>query len=236
MHRLTRCTSPKHSRQVYDGFTQTIGFYRHVGGGLSEVVFPQLTIKLPEDPVIAVTNVSEHGSSKRSFKTPGGRTTLDELAYGLNFMSPVCSKSGAPCYNVNFKNGWTKLTVQPGSNMSFEDQPLCKVLGAVHGRVYTSGQHEFRSGGLASIIHVYCDIIEHVPLGDALVPCLRTIPVFNVGEEYVVKRYENPHYVPVSKNEIASIEVEFADDTGETVKFGGDFSFIKLHFRPRKRY
>ena len=204
--------------------------------GLSKVVFPHLSVKLPTDPVIAITNVSEHGQSKKSYKTPGGRTSLEELAWGLNFMAPECEESGSPCYNINFKNGWTKLTIQPGSKISFEDAPLCKILGVVYGRQYNAGEHEFRSGGMTSIIHVYCDIIEHVPLGDALVPCLRTIPVFNQGEEYVVQRYENPHYVPLLKNKIASIEVEFADDAGDTARFGGEFSFIMLHFRPRKRY
>ena len=56
-------------------------------------------------------------------------------------------------------------------------------------------------------LYVYCDIIQSQYVGDALVPLLRIIPVEgNVGER-ISKPIIRPQYVPVSRKQFETIEV-----------------------------
>lgn len=83
-------------------------------------------------------------------------------------------------------------------------------------------------------IYVYCDVVESQFVGDTRAPLLRIIHVDKRNYEYgsfMVASYENPHYLPVLKNEFETIEIDLRDDTGRKVPFSFGSSVVKLHFR-----
>ena len=65
-------------------------------------------------------------------------------------------------------------------------------------------------------LYVYCDMIQSQYVGDALVPLVRIVPVERKDEERISKSFIRPQYVPVSRREFETIEVNIKRDTGET--------------------
>ena len=80
-------------------------------------------------------------------------------------------------------------------------------------------------------LYVYCDIIQSQYVGDALVPLLRIVPVEGKDGERVSKSFIRPQYLPVSRKQFESIEVNIKRDTGETVPFEFGEVLLTLHFR-----
>ena len=80
-------------------------------------------------------------------------------------------------------------------------------------------------------LYVYCDIIQPQYVGDALVPLLRILPVEGKDGERISKSFIRPQYLPVSRKQFESIEVNIKRDTGETVPFEFGRVLLTLHFR-----
>ena len=80
-------------------------------------------------------------------------------------------------------------------------------------------------------LYVYCDIIQQQYAGDALVPLLRIVPVEGKDGERIIKSFIRPQYVPVSRKQFETIEVNIKRDTGETVPFEFGRVLLTLHFR-----
>ena len=79
--------------------------------------------------------------------------------------------------------------------------------------------------------YFYCDIIQPLYVGDALVPLLRIVPVERKDGQRVSKSFLRPQYVPVNRKQFESIEVNIKRDTGETVPFEFGRVLLTLHFR-----
>ena len=80
-------------------------------------------------------------------------------------------------------------------------------------------------------LYVYCDIIQSQYVGDALVPLLRIVPVEGKDGERISKSFIRPQYLPVSRKQFETIEVNIKRDTGETVPFEFGRVLLTLHFR-----
>lgn len=84
-------------------------------------------------------------------------------------------------------------------------------------------------------LYVYSDIVEMQLVGDVQAPLLRTV---NITEEEraltVCKSFSNPHYLPVTRSHLDTIEIDIRDDAGKKVPFEFGKSIVKLHFRQRK--
>jgi hypothetical protein len=83
-------------------------------------------------------------------------------------------------------------------------------------------------------LYVYCDLVSNQVVGDVLVPLLRVINIEGQHDDIVAKTYNNPHYVPVVKQEFNTIEISIKDDTNQSVRFMSGKVVVKLHFRKRK--
>ena len=80
-------------------------------------------------------------------------------------------------------------------------------------------------------LFVYCDLIQSQYLGDALVPLLRIVPVEGEVGQRVSKSFVRPQYLPVSRKQFETIEVNIKRDTGESVPFEFGRVLLTLHFR-----
>ena len=87
-------------------------------------------------------------------------------------------------------------------------------------------------------LFVYCDCIDYQYIGDTYAPLLRVVAVPNELQygDNVNLIFDSPHYVPVSRNTINTIEISLLDDIGELIQFNYGKVIIKLHFRPKLMY
>ena len=80
-------------------------------------------------------------------------------------------------------------------------------------------------------LYVYCDIIQSQYVGDALVPLLRIVPAEGKDGERISKSFIRPQYLPVSRKQFETIDVNIKGDTGETVPFEFGRVLLTLNFR-----
>ena len=79
-------------------------------------------------------------------------------------------------------------------------------------------------------LYVYCDIIQSQYVGDALVPLIRIVPVEGKDGERISKSFIRPQYLPVSRKQFETIEVNMKRDTGEFIPFEFGRVLLTLHF------
>ncbi len=96
---------------------------------------------------------------------------------------------------------------------------------------FESSRIDMKFGGPLNNLFVYCDVVEHVPVGDTAAPLLRCLNIKGKRGEGVCSAYDSPIYVPVQKKSFETVEVNIMIDTGEPVPFTGGRSLITLHFR-----
>ena len=80
-------------------------------------------------------------------------------------------------------------------------------------------------------LFIYCNLIQSQYVGDALVPLLRIVPVEGKVGERVSKSFLRPQYLPVSRKQFETVEVNIKTDTGESVPFEFGRVLLTLHFR-----
>lgn len=85
--------------------------------------------------------------------------------------------------------------------------------------------------GLSNIF-IYCDLCEHIRVGNTTAPLLRPIS-FNTHKygEMIHSYYINPMFVPINKSFIDTIEVRLCDATGQVIGFVEGLTTIVLHFK-----
>ena len=81
---------------------------------------------------------------------------------------------------------------------------------------------------------VYCDLLEHVPVGDTKAPLLRIVDATGTNGESIHRMYESPRYIPVQKKNYDSIEIVIRDDIGNPIAFETGKLVVTLHFRQAK--
>jgi len=124
--------------------------------------------------------------------------------------------------------------IHPYASVVFSDT-LARVLGFKQtsfeqGKVYNG---KLCMGVDPSTMYVYCDLIEHVTVGDVRAPLLRTFGMEKKKNlsDVVHRTISNLVYVPIQKKQFDSIEVNIMTDTGEPMPFAPGKSTVLLHFR-----
>ena len=130
-----------------------------------------------------------------------------------------------------------KITLDLPHNLHVKfSNECCDVLGLQCGKYYNGQANGLYcydiSRGFYSLF-VYCNVVEPQIVGNVYVPLLRTVAIKGDRGSYVVKTYGEPHYVPVSTDEMAVIEMNIKDDSGHDVPFTNGKVVCKLHFRQR---
>ena len=120
---------------------------------------------------------------------------------------------------------------------------LARILGFQNETALSHATDEYPERGVdlnhgVHALFIYTDLISHQIVGNAEVPLLRTVRMksFTGGDrpEMDTVVFTQPHFVPVSKHYIESIEIDIRDDTGERIPYSTGKVICKLHFRQRK--
>lgn len=85
-------------------------------------------------------------------------------------------------------------------------------------------------------LYVYCDIVEPQCVGNSQVPLLRIVPVEGEDGQRITKAFVSPQYVPISRKEFETIEVNIRRDSGEIVPFETGRLLVTLHLRRASPY
>jgi len=85
-----------------------------------------------------------------------------------------------------------------------------------------------------SSAYVYCNVLEHIPVGDTKAPLLRIVGLSGKSGDTIHTIYEKPIYVPLQQKSFDSIEIDMRSDTGDPIPFEYGKVLVTLHFRQRK--
>ena len=110
-----------------------------------------------------------------------------------------------------------------------------KIEGSMAKPIYESSSAIKAKFNQITNLFVYTDIIEHQYVGDKLAPLLRVVAVKNSAEfgDYIECSFNEPHYLPVCRNNIDTILIDIRTNTGEPVHFGFGTVIVMLHFRQK---
>ncbi len=126
-----------------------------------------------------------------------------------------------------------KVTLKAGPNIKCIFNEIGEMLGFESNKLYTGTVTAPREADLENGFHnlyIYCDVIQAQLVGDSQVPLLRIVPVEGNDGERVTRAFVNPQYLPVSRSEFDTLEVNIKRDTGEKVPFETGRVLVTLHF------
>lgn len=87
------------------------------------------------------------------------------------------------------------------------------------------------------VLYIYSDIVEYQIVGDTIAPLLQIVASTNTKtDSFIDKIYDSPHYIPVSRNNIESIEIDIRSDKGLPINFTSGRVVVKLSFRKKNLY
>ena len=201
---------------------------------------PPIASFIPEGP----TKPREHAI----LNVPQGYyNSIDELVKTLNTLfeqfKTNSGRENAPTFGYNNRTKKIFINLNHGDRITFKPK-LASILGITDNPskpIYCEGEKEkwhadeiFDIDGNLNSLYVYCDILEHIPVGDVVAPLLRVVGVTGKHGDTIRKTYDKPMYVPVRTKNFDSIEIDIRADTGESVPFQYGKSEVVLHFKLRK--
>ena len=91
---------------------------------------------------------------------------------------------------------------------------------------------------IRSNFYIYSDIVDYQNVGDEQTPLLRIVPTGSVtkGVNSNSKIFDSPHYIPVSRNNIDTIENDIRNHFSEPILFTTGEVVVKLHFKRKSYY
>jgi len=174
---------------------------------------------------------------------PGYYNSVDSLLAEINKAIADCCRGepDVPVFSYDEKTQKVNAKLYIGNIFSFSKN-ICYLLGisdttyvrtTVNGSIWIADERCDIGRGYESL-YVYCDVLEHVPVGDTTAPLLRVVGVSGKQCEVVRQIFDKPLYVPVQKKHFESIEINICNDEGDIVPFEGGKSSVTLHFRLSK--
>ena len=89
---------------------------------------------------------------------------------------------------------------------------------------------------LYTVLYVYTDIIQNQLVGDVRGPLLRVVPVKSRCGDTASVTYKQPQFLPLSRSNIQTIEINIRRDTGKLVSFEREKSIVTLVFRGKSLF
>jgi hypothetical protein len=175
-----------------------------------------------------------------------------ESAYDLvetinDLIAEFARKQQLPSFTRLQYNPITKRTtgvVDRGVSLQFSPT-ICEMLGIGYRQNPIANEEEallrWKANHAADVkrgfssLFVYCNLLEHIPVGDTTAPLLRIVNVTGKNGDNVHEVYEKPLYVPLQQKNFDSIELDIRNDVGDSIPFESGKLVALLHFRLRKQ-
>jgi len=82
-------------------------------------------------------------------------------------------------------------------------------------------------------MYIYCDVIQHVVVGDVMAPLLRIVDVKTASTSVEHQILNPPLYVPLLKKNFDTIEINIVTDEGLPFSFVDGKLVVVLEFKRR---
>jgi hypothetical protein len=195
---------------------------------------------------IRIDGEERHGQNTVSLPS-GYYNTGNDLVLAINnLIESTARKFELPIFTKFSYSNVTKHTsaiVTRDTRILFSPI-MCEMLGAnVNQNPITNDNVtllEWKSKDICNIsrrftsIFVYCNILEHILVGDTKAPLLRIVEAGGKSDDVIHIVYDKPLYVPVQQRNFDSLEIDLRTDTGHSVPFQYGRVIVTLHFRLRK--
>jgi hypothetical protein len=230
---------------------QTIDVSSHYEVGLVEIQFPNTYSNILEDDIWVhyyppPTDEGNEQSSVKRTLPPGLYKTIDSIIEELNrmiigmegvlktptlrfFYNGAIKKAGLVLYT---KGAEVRISEKLKTMLGFPKSHATDAIAKLGGLVT---EVELDSKEIA-VVYVYCDLVASRPVGDVMVPLLRTVPILDRQSISVFRVYDKPHYVPLSRFSFDTVEILLTNGMGQTLPFTSGTSVVTLHFRTRKHF
>jgi hypothetical protein len=193
--------------------------------GICEILLPVPRFTMQEDSEVAYGKIDD---TRREYFTIKKQDILS-----LDRTPVPTDLTGNPYFDFVIEDGKVWLIISPDCYVEFLSGPLGPALGFGDDKRKKFGKSSYSlKQRLSDVVYIYCDLCEYSIVGDALVPCLRVVPL--KSREETIVRFDNIHYAPVDGNRFSTIEIAISDDLGRVVDFSEGITIVKLHLRPRK--
>jgi len=205
--------------------------------GLAEMSIPGAVYNVVANQcyyAISLDNVHFHTTSVPE----GNYRSLSDLLAAIHSAMPkdVFNK---PYIKFTPKAGHIEMTftelLETVLSIRFSES-LAEILGADadvaydHNHAGTSRRFSLVNGDINSV-YIYCDILEHVTVGDTKAPLVRIVDKDRKKRGNVHQTFNPVLYVPLQKKNFDTVEVNFMTDSGRPVPFRYGKSFVLLEFR-----
>jgi hypothetical protein len=134
---------------------------------------------------------------------------------------------------ITNKTGSFYLSSALSSLLGFEEEGPFKVMSGEAEKFKARFTFDLHAG--LRMIYVYSDIVSHTLVGDSKVPLLRVCVTEGKYGEMVSATFTDPHYVPLARNDVDTIEILINNELGKLVPFEFGKSVVTLHFRRKNR-
>jgi hypothetical protein len=233
---------------------QTIDVSSHYEVGLVEIQFPNSYCNILEDEVWVqyYDPPKEVGHEKSSIQLtlpPGLYNSIDHIVDELNRLIVEMENAGEVKKSLTTRLFFVKKSMKTGLmvyHLGAEvriSEKLKNILGFnsshatdANAKLTGLGTEEELDNNEITVVYVYCDLVTARPVGDVMVPLLRTVPIMDRSSMSVFRVYDKPHYVALSRFSFDTVEILLTNGMGQTIPFTRGTSVVTLHFRTRKHF
>ena len=153
----------------------------------------------------------------------------------LNKLAEILGKRVKFHYNAASKKASVTLYEDSGvMRLSDDLYHILKLPSTVTGVGTFEAEHMMDLDQSFKSVFVYSDLVHPRPVGDVVVPLLRTLPPIDKTQETVHHLFEKPHYIPLGRFQFDTVEILLTTDKGEQIAFVNGHTIATLHFRRRR--
>ena len=159
---------------------------------------------------------------------------LNKLAEALGTLTNGKNKVKFHYNSASKKAG--VILYEDNSTLSLSDDlyHILKLPATVTGVGSFKAEHMMDLDQSFKSVFVYSDLVHPRPVGDVVVPLLRTLPPIDKTQETVHHLFEKPHYIPLARFQFDTVEILLTTDKGEQIAFVNGHTIATLHFRRRR--
>ena len=164
---------------------------------------------------------------------------LNKLA--TNKLVEFGATKGNPVVKFSYNSATRRATILMfKENTTLELSPaLVAILGIPTEPLMTGIGKYFGARGMdldqnVKSIFVYTDLVQPRPVGDVVVPLLRTLPPVDKEKDTMHYMFEKPHYMPLARFQFDTVEILLTSDKGRPLSFEHAHSIVTLHFGSKR--